>query len=80
MSTKKTAEPSAESVARSDRRRLAAEEGVRDMADAARKAIDVRKTMARLRAAREAKEAADEAVRLALPPPALKKRSKKPTR
>ncbi|MCS3762932.1 hypothetical protein GGE24_004939 [Bradyrhizobium centrosematis] len=50
------------------------------MADAERQAIDVRKNMARLRAAREAKEAADEAVRLALPPPALKKRSKKPTR
>ncbi|WP_430642478.1 hypothetical protein [Bradyrhizobium frederickii] len=50
------------------------------MVDAERQAIEVRKNMARLRAAREAKEAADEAVRLALPAPALKKRSKKPTR
>lgn len=50
------------------------------MADAERQAIEVRKNMARLRAAREAKEAADEAVRLALPAPAPKKRSKKPAR
>jgi hypothetical protein len=50
------------------------------MVDAERQAIEVRKNMARLRAAREAKEAADEAVRLASPAPALKKRSKKPTR
>lgn len=80
MSTKKPAEPSPESVARSDRRRLAAEDGARAMADAERQAIEVRKNMARLRAAREAKETADEAVRLALPTPALKKRSRKPTR
>jgi hypothetical protein len=80
MSTKKSAEPSPESVARSDRRRVAAEDGARAMVDAERQAIEVRKNMARLRAAREAKEAADEAVRLASPAPALKKRSKKPTR
>jgi hypothetical protein len=42
--------------------------------------VEVRKNMARLRAAREAKEAADEAVRLALPTPAIKKHSRKPTR
>jgi hypothetical protein len=80
MSTKKPAEPSPESVARSDRRRVAAEDGARAMADAERQAIEVRKNMARLRAAREAKEAADEAVRLALPTPAPNKRSKKPAR
>lgn len=49
------------------------------MADAERQAIEVRKNMARLRAVREAKEAADETARLALPP-APKKRAKKPTR
>ncbi|MCK1358436.1 transcriptional regulator [Bradyrhizobium sp. 199] len=80
MSTKKPAPPSPESVARSDRRRLAAEDGAQAMADAERQAIDVRKNMARLRAAREAKEAADEALRLALPAPAPKKRSRKPAR
>ena len=80
MSPKKSAEPSPESVARSDRRRVAAEDGARAMVDAERQAIEVRKNMARLRAAREAKEAADEVVRLASPAPALKKRSKKPTR
>ena len=78
MSTKKPAEPSPESVARSDRRRLAAEDGAQALADAERQAVEVRKNMARLRAAREAKEAADEALRLALPTPALKKRSRKP--
>ncbi|UPK28909.1 transcriptional regulator [Bradyrhizobium sp. 195] len=80
MSTKKPAEPSPESVARSDRRRLAAEDGAQALADAERQAVEVRKNMARLRAAREAKEAADEALRLALPTPALKKRSRKPAR
>ncbi|MCJ9702971.1 MULTISPECIES: transcriptional regulator [unclassified Bradyrhizobium] len=80
MSTKKLAGPSPESVARSDRRRLAAEDGAQALADAERQAVEVRKNMARLRAAREAKEAADEAVRLALPAPTLKKRSRKPAR
>ncbi|QQO20138.1 transcriptional regulator [Bradyrhizobium diazoefficiens] len=80
MSAKKPAEPSPESIARSDRRRLAAEEGARALADAERQAIEVRKNMARLRQVREAKEAADEAVRTALPAPTLKKRSRKPAR
>jgi hypothetical protein len=80
MSTRKPAEPSPESIARSDRRRLAAEDGARAMADAERQAIEVRKNMARLRAAREVKEAADQAVRLALPTPPLKKRLRKPAR
>lgn len=80
MSAKKPAEPSPESIARSDRRRLAAEEGARALADAERQAIEIRKNMARLRQVREAKEAADEAVRTALPAPTLKKRSRKPAR
>ncbi|MBR0960326.1 transcriptional regulator [Bradyrhizobium japonicum] len=80
MSTKKPAEPSPESIARSDRRRLAAEEGARALADVERQAIEVRKNMARLREVREAKEAADEAVRADLPAPALRKRSRKPAR
>ncbi len=80
MSTKKSAEPSPASIARSDRRRLAAEEGARALADVARQDIEVRKNMARLREARQAKEAADEALRLTLPPPVLKKRLRKPAR
>ena len=75
-------EPSPESIARSDRKRLAAEEGARALADVERQAIEVRKNMARLREVREAKEAADEATRIALALPAStpKKRSKKPAR
>ncbi|WP_084298931.1 transcriptional regulator [Bradyrhizobium sp. WSM1743] len=80
MSTKKPAEPSPESIARSDRKRLAAEEGARALAEVERQAIEVRKNMARLREVREAREAADEAVRAALPAPPLKKRSRKPAR
>ncbi|MBH5400379.1 transcriptional regulator [Bradyrhizobium sp. CNPSo 4010] len=80
MTTKKSAEPSPESLARSERKRVAAEEGARALADVERQGIEVRKNMARLREAREAKDAADEAVRLASPTPALKKRSRKPAR
>ncbi|WP_456748628.1 transcriptional regulator [Bradyrhizobium sp. USDA 4354] len=80
MSTKKPAEPSPESIARSDRKRLAAEEGARALADVERQAIEVRKNMARLREVREAKEAADEALRAALPAPTFRKRSRKPAR
>jgi len=80
MSAKKSAELSPEGVARSDRKRLAAEEGARALADVERQGVEVRKNMARLREVREAKEAADEAMRIALPPPTPKKRSKKPVR
>jgi len=48
------------------------------LADVERQAIEVRKNMARLREVREAKEAADDALRAALPAPSLKKRSRKP--
>lgn len=76
MTTKKSTDPSPESIARFERRRVAAEEGVRAMADVERQRVEVRKNMARLREAREAKEAADQA----LPVPAPKKRTKKTTR
>lgn len=77
MSAKKPAEPSPEAIARSDRKRVAAEEGARALADVERRAVEVRKNMARLRQVREAKEAADEALRAALPAPTLKKRPSK---
>ena len=78
MSGKGPAEPSPESIARSNRKRLAAEEGARALADVERRAVDVRKNMARLREKREAKEASDAAVRAASPAPVPKKRSRKP--
>lgn len=77
MTTKKSAQPSPESVARVERKRLAAEEGARALADVEKQGIEVRKNMARLREAREAREA-DEALRP--PAPALKKRSGKRAR
>jgi hypothetical protein len=80
MSGKRTAEPSATSIARSNRQRLAAEEGVRAMADAERHANEVRKNMARLRNLREAKEAADATILASLPPPPPKKRKQKSPR
>jgi len=78
MSAKKSAEPSPEGIARSNRQRLAAEEGARAMADAGKQAVDVRKNMARLRELREAKEAADATLRASLPAPTPAKRKKKP--
>ena len=80
MSARKSAVPSPEAVARSQRQQLAAEEGARAIADVERQGVEVRKNMARLRQVREAMEAADEAVRAALPVPTLKKRSRKPAR
>ncbi|MBR0841332.1 transcriptional regulator [Bradyrhizobium liaoningense] len=77
MSAKKSAEPSPEAIARSDRQRLAAEEGARAMADAEKQAVDVRKNMARLRELREAKEAADATLQASLPAPVPAKRKKK---
>jgi hypothetical protein len=77
MSARKSAEPSPEGIARSNRQRLAAEEGVRAMADAEKQAVDIRKNMARLRELRQAKEAADALVQASLPAPTLTKRKKK---
>jgi len=77
MSAKKPAVPSPEAIARADRQRLAAEEGVRAIADVERQAIEVRRNMARLRALREAREAADAAVGAAMPASAPRKRTRK---
>jgi hypothetical protein len=73
MSARKSAEPSPEGIARSNRKRLAAEEGVRALADVERQAIEVRKNMARLRELRETREAADALLLASLPAPAPKK-------
>ena len=77
MSAKRSAEPSPEGIARSNRQRLAAEEGAKAMADAEKQAVDVRKNMARLRQLRQAKEAADATLQASLPAPTLTKRKKK---
>ena len=76
MAGKKSAEPSPESIARAKRQRLAAEDGVRAMADVEQKAIAVRKNMERLRALREAREAEEARTQAALPKSAAKKRKK----
>jgi hypothetical protein len=78
MNDKKSATPSAESIARANRQRLAQEEGVRAMADVERQAAETRKNMQRLRALREAKEAQEASSPTVLPQPAKKKR-KTPT-
>ena len=78
MISSKSAEPSPEGIARSNRQRLAAEEGARAMADAVKQAVDVRKNMARLRELREAKEAADATLRASLPASPPTKRKRKP--
>ncbi len=57
MAEKKSTEPSAESIARANRRRLDMEDGARAIAEVERNAIAVRKNMQRLRALREAREA-----------------------
>ncbi|WP_061019978.1 hypothetical protein [Bradyrhizobium sp. CCH5-F6] len=76
MIARKSAEPSPEGIARSNRKRLAAEDGARAMADAEKHAVEVRKNMARLRELREAREVSETALRASLPPPAPKKRKK----
>ena len=77
MSASKSAVPSPEAIARADRQRLAAEEGVRAIADLERQAIEVRKNMARLRELRMAKEAADATLAAASPASPAKKRTRK---
>lgn len=60
VSSRKNADPSPESVARANRRRLTSEEGARAMADLEQKAVAVRKNMERLRAMREARDAQEQ--------------------
>jgi hypothetical protein len=76
MATKKPAEPSPESIARANRQRLAVEQGAQAMADIEQQAVAVRKNMERLRALREAKQAAEAGTQPAGPAAAKKKRKK----
>lgn len=77
MSAKKPVDPSPERLARAERQRLANEDGARAMADAERRAVEVRKNMQRLRTLREAKEADQDRVRASLPQPTRKRRSRR---
>jgi hypothetical protein len=78
MVSRKSTEPSAESVARANRQRLAQEEGARAMADVVRDAVAVRKNMERLRVLRLAKEAEQASLPQAdRPAPQRKKRGRK---
>jgi hypothetical protein len=77
MSAKKPAEPSPEHIARSNRKRLAAEEGALAIADVQKQGVEIRKNMARLRELRKTKEVADALHQASLPVPAPKKRARK---
>ncbi len=65
--SRKTSDPSPESLARAQRQRLAAEEGAKSLAEFEQKALAVRKNMERLRLLREAKEAEEAAQAKAKP-------------
>ena len=78
MATKKSADPSPESIERANRQRLALEQGAQAMADIEQEAIAVRKNMERLRALREAKQAEDIKIEAANPKPPAKPKRKKP--
>lgn len=75
MTVKRTGEPSPDSVARANRQRVAREEGAQALADANRRAVEVRLNMQRLRALREARLGDETSARMA-PPPPKQKRSK----
>ncbi|MGC2084670.1 MAG: transcriptional regulator [Bradyrhizobium sp.] len=77
MSTKKSAEPSPQSVARAERQRVAKEEGAQAMAEAERRSVELRQNMQRLRALREAKQADEDGAEAPAPKPAKKKRVKR---
>jgi hypothetical protein len=56
MVSRKQGEPSAESIARANRLKIAAEDGKQALVDVETQAIAVRRNMARLRTLREAEE------------------------
>ncbi|MBV9376527.1 MAG: transcriptional regulator [Alphaproteobacteria bacterium] len=77
MSSKKIAEPSPASAARAERQRIAREEGAQAMAEAERRAVELRQNMQRLRALREAKEADENSAEAPVSKPARKRRVKR---
>ncbi|QHO74171.1 transcriptional regulator [Bradyrhizobium sp. CCBAU 051011] len=79
MAGRKPGEPSPESIARTHRQRIAAEQGKQAMADVERRAVAVRENMARLRALREAADARREALPDQHGALAVKSRKRQPT-
>jgi hypothetical protein len=77
MVSRKSSEPSPESIARANRQRIAAEEGKQAMAVIERQRITIRENMVRLRTLRQAEETRLLQAQLAAGPPMAKK--KKPT-
>ena len=76
MVSKKSSEPSLESIARANRQRVAAEEGKQAMAVIARQSIAVRENMVRLRALRQAEETRNLQTQAAAGTPTTKKKKK----
>jgi hypothetical protein len=74
MVSRKSSEPSPESIARANRQRIAAEEGKQAMAVIARQSISVRENMVRLRALRQAEETRNQQAQLAVGAPTTKKK------
>src|SRR3984885_3834008 len=74
MADKKPTEKSPESLARVNRQRLAAEEGVRAMIDVEQKAVAVGRNMERLRALRQAREVEEAKTEASAPADNKKKR------
>ena len=74
MVSRKSSEPSPESIARANRQRIAAEEGKQAMAVIERQRIAVRQNMVRLRALREAEETRVQQADLAAGTPTKKKK------
>jgi hypothetical protein len=79
MTSSKSGEPSPESLARANRKRIVADEGRQAMVEVERRAVAVRDNMARLRALREAEERKrrDEAPAASEPPAKAPRRSKR---
>lgn len=76
MVSKKSGEPSPESIARTNRQRIAAEEGKQAMAVIARQSISVRENMVRLRALRQAEETRNQQAQAAAGTPTAKRKKK----
>lgn len=77
MVSRKSGDPSPESIARANRQRIAAEEGKQAMAEIERQSFAVRENMARLRALREAGEMNTQVVQPAATPSKPRNKRKK---
>lgn len=78
MATRKSVNPSPESLARAQRQRIASEDGAKAIAEFDQKSVAIRKNMERLRALRLEKEAEDARSQAAVPVAPRAKRKKRP--